>query len=242
VASETLGPDAWRSSPLGSTKQAQILRVFRPERIWCVRRGGAVESSCPKLSRTQPSEAQGLAGRHRLGQWGGGLARRLVTWRYRARCWRVWVRTCGHSSEKRTARFFKRILRHSIGLFHLGLLSPRGSRCDQPPAHHPTVSKQGPRGLARGPWTKIFPIPSSGLPLHVPARIRRIHARRFDCKKCLIFNILRARDWLHCFTAFAARLRRALRTRIVQFSDRTFHPSRRPRSTHPIGLGRACAI
>ena len=42
--------------------------------------------------------------------------------------------------------------------------------------HYLTLSKQGPRGLARGPWTKMFPIPSSGLPLHVAAKIRRIYA------------------------------------------------------------------
>jgi hypothetical protein len=37
------------------------------------------------------------------------------------------------------------------------------------------------------------------------------------------------------FAGIAVRLIRAFRVRIVQFSDRTFHPSRGPRSTHPIG-------
>src|ERR1700691_6154763 len=67
--------------------------------------------------------------------------------------------------------------------------------------HHPTIFKQGPRGLARGPWTKMFPIPSSVLPLQVPARIQRLHARSFDCHKCLIFQYLAGLGFaafLHC--------------------------------------------
>ena len=114
--------DEWRSSPVDSTEQIRILRVLHSERIWFMRRAEAVESSCSKLSLKQPNEAQGLAGSHRLGQLPGGLARRLIAWCRRARCWRVLVRSCGYSSEKRAARFFKRIFRHSIGLFHLGLL------------------------------------------------------------------------------------------------------------------------
>jgi hypothetical protein len=102
--------------------------------------------------------------------------------------------------------------------------------------HHPTRSKQGPRGLARGPWTKLFPIPSSGLPLQVAARIRRIHAQRFDCQKCLIFQYL-AR------LGFAAFLRQHLSApctcptrRDSAIQRPNVSCSRTPRYSHPVGL------
>jgi hypothetical protein len=59
-------------------------------------------------------------------------------------------------------------------LFHLGLLisSSFVLRSASSPALL-LFSKQGPRGLARGPWTKLFPIPSSALPSRATARIRR---------------------------------------------------------------------
>ena len=47
--------------------------------------------------------------------------------------------------------------------------------------------------------------------------------RGLTAKGALFFNVLRASDLLLLVAAIAVRLVRALRVRIVQFSDRTFH-------------------
>jgi len=112
----------WRSFPRHSSKPTMILRVCHPSRLNFTRRMGDFKFLESKLLLRQPNETPILAGCHRLRHLPGGLSRRLVTWRDRARCWRGLVRSRGYSSEKRTARFFKRIFRNSIGLFHLGLL------------------------------------------------------------------------------------------------------------------------
>jgi hypothetical protein len=132
----------WHTSPRHSTELIRVLRVLHPDRIWFMRGKGAVDFRCPKLSPRQSNEAPILAGCHRLRQLPGGLSRRLVTWCHRAGCRRVLVRRCGYGSEKRTARFFKRIFRFCIGLFHLGLLvsSSFVLRSASSPAIHPFLS------------------------------------------------------------------------------------------------------
>jgi hypothetical protein len=112
----------WRSFPRHSSKPTMILRVSRHSRLNFMRTMGAFKFLESKLLLRQLNEASILAGCRRLHHLPGGLSRRLVTWRHRAGCRRVLIRSRGYSSEKRTARFFKRIFRNSIGLFHLGLL------------------------------------------------------------------------------------------------------------------------
>jgi hypothetical protein len=112
----------WRSPTHHSGTKVWIFRLAHPSRPWFTRRLGAFEFPESKLLLRQPNEAPILASNHRLRQLSGGFSRRLVTWRHRARFGRILVRTRGYSPEKRTARFFKRIFRLCIGLFHLGLL------------------------------------------------------------------------------------------------------------------------
>jgi hypothetical protein len=165
----------WRSFPRHSSKPTMILRVCHPSRLNFTRRMGDFKFLESKLLLRQPNETPILAGCHRLRHLPGGLSRRLVTWRDRARCWRGLVRSRGYSSEKRTARFFKRIFRNSIGLFHLGLLisSSFVFRSASSPALQLFLNRDR-GGWHRGPRTKLFPIPSSDLPSHVAARIWRI--------------------------------------------------------------------
>lgn len=120
-----------------------------PSRPWFTPRVGAFKFPELKLLLQQPNEAPILASNHRLRQLPGGLSRRLVTWRHRARCRRTLVRTRGYSPEKCTARFFKRIFRFCIGLFHLGLLI--SSSFVLRSAYIPTIHRfqnRGRRGLA----------------------------------------------------------------------------------------------
>src|SRR5580704_11454480 len=194
-----------------------------------MRRAGAVESSCSKFSLQQPNEAQCLAGSHRLGHLPGGLPRRLVTRRYRARRCRDWVRSCSYSSEKRTARFFKRIFGHSICLFHLGLLI--SSSYVLRSASSSTIQLVLNRG--RGGWHAV---PGPNCFLFRPAAFRYTllqgsggYTRSgLTAKSALFFNTLRALD-LPLFCAnIVVLLARALRVGIVQFSDRTFHAAEHP--------------
>jgi hypothetical protein len=141
---------------------------------------GALDFSCPKLTPGQRDEALILAGCHRLGQLRSCLSRRLVAWHHRAGCRRVLVRGCGYRSEKCTARFFKRIFRFCTVLFHLGLLisSSFVLLSASSPAIQLFVLRTA-TGWHRGPRTKLFPIPSSGIPLVEIAQVRRNHLKRF---------------------------------------------------------------
>ena len=202
-----------------------------------MRRAGAFESSCSKFSLKQPNQAHCLAGSHRLGHLPGVLPRRLVTWRYRARCCGVWVRSCSCSSEKRTARFFKRIFGHSICLFHLGLLISSSYLLRS--ASSSTIQLFLNRG--RGGWHAV---PGPNCFLFRPAAFRYTLLQgsggytRSDltAKSALFFNTLRALDLPLFCAAIEVLLARALRVGIVQFSDRTFQLGRTPRSTLPIGV------
>ena len=207
--------------------------MLHPERMWLMPRAEAVESSRSKLSLKRPNEAHGLAGSQRLRQLPGGLARRLIAWCRRARCWRVLARSCGYSSEKRAARFFKRIFRHSIGLFHLGLLI--SSSFVSLSASSPTTQLFLNRG--RGGWHAV-PGPKCFLFRPAAFRYTLLHGsggyphRGLTAKSALFFNVLRASDLLLFFATIAVRLVRAVRVRIVQFSDRTFHVPAEDRYPH----------
>jgi hypothetical protein len=203
-----------------------------------MRRTGAVKSRCPKFSLGQTNEAPALA------SWPtslGSTARRSLG---EARCVVSSRPMLAHFGSKWPLQFRKMhcalfqtnlpSLHWSVSSGLINLLVVRLAISLQP--GFPTLSKQGPRGLARGPWTKLFPIPSSGLPLHVAARIRRIHAQRFDCQKCLIFQYL-AR------LGFAAFLRQHLSApctcptrRDSAIQRPNVSCSRTPRYSHPIGL------
>jgi hypothetical protein len=203
--------------------------VLHPERMWLMPRAEAVESSRSKLSLKRPNEAHGLAGSQRLRQLPGGLARRLIAWCRRARCWRVLARSCGYSSEKRAARFFKRIFRHSIGLFHLGLLI--SSSYVLRSASSSTIQLVLNRG--RGGWHAV-PGPNCFLFRPAAFRYRLLQGSGgytrsgLTAKSALFFNTLRALD-LPLFCAnIVVLLARALRVGIVQFSDRTFHAAEHP--------------
>jgi hypothetical protein len=181
--------------------------VLHPQRIPCTRRPGVVRSRCPKLSLRQPNEAPVLAGTHRLRQLPGGLTGRLVTGCHCAGCWRVLVRGGRYSSEKSTARFFKRIFRHSIGLFHLGLLisSSFVLRSASSPAFRLFLNR------GRGGWHAV---PGPNCFLFRPAAFHHaqpqgsggITVSGLTAKSALFFSVLRAVDFLLFFAAIAVLL------------------------------------
>jgi len=211
--------------------------VLHPQRIPFTRRPGVVKSRCPKFSLSQPNEAPVLAGSHRLRQLRGGLAGRLVTGCDCAGCWRVLVRGGRYSSEKRTARFFKRIFRHSIGLFHLGLLI--SSSFVLRSASSPALLLFLNRG--RGGWHAV-PGPKCFLFRPAPFHHARPHGsggitvRGLTAKSALFFNLLRALDLLLFFAAIAVLLSFRPTHKDSAIQRPNVSPPAELRATHPIGL------
>jgi hypothetical protein len=197
--------EEWRSFPSHSSKQIKILRVLHPERIRLMRRAGAVKYRCPKLLLRQPNEAPALASWRP--SFGSTARRSRAEARYGVSS-RPMLARSGSKSRLQFRKTHCALFQTNLPSLHwsvssglINLLVVRLAISLQPSS--PTLSKQGPRGLARGPWTKLFPIPSSALPSRAPAGIGRKYGQRFDCQKCLIFQCLAG----HGFSAFLRRHR-----------------------------------
>jgi hypothetical protein len=160
-----------------------------PSRSGSVRRVGVQEFQASKLSPRHSNEARGLAGSQGASQLSCGLLRGVVARSHRAGRRRILVRRYVCLPEKCAAGFFKRILRHCVRLIHLGLLisSSFGLQSSSNPAF-PCFPPGAAEGWYRGPWTKLLPIKSNGLPSLATAGRRRIYGQSAAWRKRLIYE------------------------------------------------------
>ena len=135
------------------------------------------------------TKRRGLAGSQGASQLSCGLLRGFVARSHRAGRRRILVRRYVCLPEKCAAGFFKRILRHCVRLIHLGLLisSSFGLQSSSNPAF-PCFPPGAAEGWYRGPWTKLLPIKSNGLPSLATAGRRRIYGQSAAWRKRLIYE------------------------------------------------------
>jgi hypothetical protein len=218
----------------------KVFRVLYPSRRWLMRRVGAFEFRLPRVSLQKPS---------------GALSASALPLQSSARLPHEGVRSVAslrrlpvHSgstlrlhSRKRCGGLFQTnlpSLQWSASSWLINLLVVRPGITVYP--GHPTGSKQGPQR----PGTAV-PVPNSFLLRPSAFRHARPHGvggytvRGSTAESALFMSDLRAVAFL-LFIATIAVLRHFRATqRIVQFSDRTFHPMRRLRNTHANGLTKA---